>query len=42
MLNFDYQSGTKVIFGRGVVERLGDEASELGTKALFVYGRGKY
>ncbi|MDC7225137.1 MAG: iron-containing alcohol dehydrogenase [Spirochaetales bacterium] len=39
MLNFDYQSGTKVIFGRGVIDRLGEEVSELGKKALFVYGR---
>ncbi|HAK45275.1 MAG TPA: NADH-dependent alcohol dehydrogenase [Spirochaeta sp.] len=39
MFNFDYQSGTKVIFGRGVVDRLGEEAAEIGRKALFVYGR---
>ncbi|MDC7228301.1 MAG: iron-containing alcohol dehydrogenase [Spirochaetales bacterium] len=39
MLNFDYQSGTKVIFGKGVIDRLGEEALELGRRALLVYGR---
>jgi alcohol dehydrogenase YqhD (iron-dependent ADH family) len=39
MLNFDFQSGTKVIFGRGVVNRLGEEVSLSGKKALLVYGR---
>lgn len=39
MVNFEYQSATKVIFGRGVLDRLGEESAILGNKALFVYGR---
>ena len=39
MLNFDYQSGTKVIFGRGVIDRIGEESAEFGKKVLLVYGK---
>ena len=39
MNNFVFQSGTKIIFGRGVVGQIGDEAAELGKKALLIYGR---
>ena len=39
MQNFEFYSPTKVIFGKGVVDRLGEEAAEFGKKALFVYGR---
>ena len=40
MLNFVYYNPTKVIFGKGVVDKLGKEAAKLGKKALFVYGQG--
>ena len=38
MNNFEFYSPTKVIFGKGVVSRLGAEAAEIGKKALLVYG----
>ena len=39
MNNFEFYSPAKVIFGRGVVSRLGEESAEFGKKALFLYGR---
>ena len=39
MTNFDFYSPTKVMFGRGVVNRLAEETSGYGKKALLVYGR---
>ncbi len=39
MLNFEFYSPTKIIFGRGVVSRLGEEVAEFGKTAMLVYGR---
>ncbi|MDY7027559.1 MAG: iron-containing alcohol dehydrogenase, partial [Spirochaetota bacterium] len=39
MTNFEFYSPTKVIFGKDVVSRLGQEAKEFGGKALLLYGR---
>ncbi len=39
MENFVYHSPVKIIFGRNVLDRLGDELSQLGSRVLFVYGR---
>jgi alcohol dehydrogenase len=41
MQNFDFQSRTRVVFGTGVIERLGDLARELGfRRTLLVADRG--
>ncbi|MFO7850225.1 MAG: iron-containing alcohol dehydrogenase [Spirochaetia bacterium] len=40
MKNFQLQIPTKVLFGEGVLEKLGKEASNVGKKALLLYGRG--
>ncbi|MBI9101885.1 MAG: iron-containing alcohol dehydrogenase [Spirochaetales bacterium] len=40
MTNFEFCTPTKIIFGRGVLSRLGEEASLWGKKALFLYGKG--
>lgn len=40
MINFDYQTPTKLIFGKGVIERLPEELGKLGNRVLFAYGGG--
>lgn len=40
MENFTYYNPTKLHFGREVINELGEAASEYGTKALLVYGKG--
>ena len=39
MLNFDLHMPTRIVFGRGEVETVGQEASKLARKALLVTGR---
>lgn len=39
MNNFEFYSPTRVIFGRGVVSRLGEVCGPMGRRALLVYGR---
>lgn len=40
MRNFDYFNPTKLIFGRGTVEKLREEVPKYGNKVLLVYGGG--
>lgn len=40
MNNFTFHNPTKLIFGRGQIERLGDELSAYGKRVLLVYGGG--
>ncbi len=40
MLNFRYYNPTRIIFGKGVVDKIGKEVARYGKKALFVYGQG--
>ncbi|WP_404996194.1 iron-containing alcohol dehydrogenase [Caldifermentibacillus hisashii] len=40
MRNFTYYNPTKLIFGRGTVEKLRDEVPKYGKKVLLVYGGG--
>lgn len=40
MQNFEYCTPTKMIFGRGVVERLPEVLEPIGTKVLMTYGGG--
>jgi alcohol dehydrogenase class IV len=37
MLNFNFYSATQIVFGRGMVQRLGELAAELGSTALLIY-----
>ncbi len=39
MRSFTFNIPTKVVFGQGVIEKLGKEASKYGKKALLVYGK---
>ena len=39
MENFEFQNPTRIIFGRGILERLGQEAKSLGRRCLLVTGR---
>jgi len=39
MQNFTWYTPTRVIFGTGILNRLGKETSKFGTRALFLYGR---
>jgi len=39
MQNFEWITPTKVIFGSGILERLGAETAQRGTRALFLYGK---
>ncbi|MGB8954585.1 MAG: iron-containing alcohol dehydrogenase [Tumebacillaceae bacterium] len=39
MLNFDLHMPTRIVFGRGEVERVGQEAAKLARKVLLVTGR---
>ncbi|MBN1281205.1 MAG: iron-containing alcohol dehydrogenase [Candidatus Thermoplasmatota archaeon] len=40
MLNFTYHVPTRVVFGKGSLDKLGRELSCLGDSLLFVYGQG--
>ena len=40
MQNFDYQTPTRLIFGKGVVEKLPDVMGHFGKKILLTYGGG--
>lgn len=40
MVNFDYQTPTRLIFGEGVISNLPDVMRPLGTKILMTYGGG--
>ncbi len=39
MENFIYSNPVKILFGKGMISKIGKEASSLGKKALLVYGR---
>lgn len=39
MVNFEWETPTKIIFGEGCLSRLGAEAARWGKKALLVYGK---
>ncbi len=39
MDNFEFHNPTKIIFGRGILDRVGSEARALGSKCLVVTGR---
>ena len=40
MVNFDYCSPTRLIFGKGVVEKLPEVTAPLGKRILLTYGGG--
>ena len=40
MLNFNYSIPTKIFFGDGQIEVLGNEIKKYGSKVLLVYGKG--
>jgi hypothetical protein len=40
MQNFDYQTPTRLIFGKGVIEKLPSVMSQFGKKVLLTYGGG--
>ena len=40
MQNFDYQTPTRLIFGKGVVEQLPEVMEQFGKKILLTYGGG--
>ena len=40
MQNFDYMTPTRLIFGKGVVEKLPEVMAQFGKKILFTYGGG--
>jgi len=40
MENFTFFNPTKVIFGRDVILKLGEEVSKIGKKVLILYGQG--
>ena len=39
MTDFEFYSPTKVIFGKGVISRIGEESAKYGQKALLLYGK---
>lgn len=39
MVNFEFNLPTKVIFGRGVLDKIGEECCGIGKRVLFVYGK---
>jgi len=39
MQNFEWATPTKVIFGSGILEKLGTEIAKIGKRALFLYGK---
>lgn len=40
MKNFNYNVSTKILFGTGKVDELGNEVKKIGNKVLLVYGKG--
>ena len=40
MESFEYQAGTKVLFGKGQIEHLPEEIGKFGRKVLLCYGGG--
>lgn len=40
MQNFTFENPTKILFGKGMIARIGGEAARFGSKALLVYGSG--
>lgn len=40
MKNFTYNVSTKILFGTGKVDELGNEVKKIGNKVLLVYGKG--
>ena len=40
MVNFDYYSPTRLIFGKGVVEQLAEVMKPIGKRVLLTYGGG--
>ena len=40
MKNFTFQNSTKIIFGKGVEEKTGEEVSKFSDRILFLYGGG--
>ncbi len=40
MVNFDYQTPTRLIFGEGVISNLPDVMNPIGKKILMTYGGG--
>ena len=40
MQNFDYKTPTRLIFGKGVIEKLPEVMSAFGKKILLTYGGG--
>ncbi len=40
MQNFMFDNPTRIIFGKGMITRIGNEVKRFGTKVLLVYGRG--
>lgn len=40
MANFDFYNPTKIFFGKGQVQNLGQEILKYGKKVLFIYGKG--
>jgi len=40
MLNFSYYNPTRIIFGKGTLDKVGAEAAQYGKKVLFHYGSG--
>jgi alcohol dehydrogenase YqhD (iron-dependent ADH family) len=40
MQNFVYHNPTKIIFGEGTIEKIGEEAAKIAKKVLYVYGKG--
>lgn len=40
MQNFTFENPTRILFGKGMIARIGGEAARFGTKALLIYGQG--
>lgn len=40
MKNFNYNVSTKILFGTGKVDELGNEVKKIGSRVLLVYGKG--
>ena len=40
MQNFDYQTPTRLIFGKGVVEQIPEVMGQFGKRILLTYGAG--
>jgi hypothetical protein len=40
MQNFVFENTTRIIFGQGMIARIGNEVKRFGTRVLLVYGQG--